>query len=284
MQFISIAETDMNYLKNVFNLEGKTAVITGGGGVLGGAMGEGLALAGVNVILAGIGIEKTKSNAEKIVAKGGKAVAVSMDVLDADGVRKTFAEIKKEYKTIDILINAAGGNMKGATIMPDQTIFNLDLAEFDKVTDLNFKGTVIPTLEVCKIMSEQKKGSVINITSMAAIRSITRVVGYSAAKAAVSNFTMWMAMEMARKYGDGIRVNAIAPGFFITSLNKSLLMEDDGSLTERGQLVLGHTPMNRFGRPEELTGAVLFLGSDASSFVTGIILPVDGGFSSFSGV
>ena len=284
MQFISIAETDMNYLKNVFNLEGKTAVITGGGGVLGGAMGEGLALAGVNVILAGIGIEKTKSNAEKIVAKGGKAVAVSMDVLDADGVRKTFAEIKKEYKTIDILINAAGGNMKGATIMPDQTIFNLDLAEFDKVTDLNFKGTVIPTLEVCKIMSEQKKGSVINITSMAAISSITRVVGYSAAKAAVSNFTMWMAMEMARKYGDGIRVNAIAPGFFITSLNKSLLMEDDGSLTERGQLVLGHTPMNRFGRPEELTGAVLFLGSDASSFVTGIILPVDGGFSSFSGV
>jgi NAD(P)-dependent dehydrogenase (short-subunit alcohol dehydrogenase family) len=274
----------LDYIQEVFNLQGKTALITGGGGVLGGAIGEGLALAGANVILAGLGMENVKLNAGKISASGGIAVGIEMDVLDADIVRQTCAQIKKEYKSIDILVNAAGGNRKGATIMPDQTIFNLDLEEFDKVTDLNYKGTVIPTLEVCKIMSEQKKGSVINITSMAATRSITRVVGYSAAKAAVSNFTSWMAMEMARKFGDGIRVNAIAPGFFISGQNKALLLEADGSLTERGRLVINHTPMNRFGKPQELIGAVLFLGSDASSFVTGVILPVDGGFSSFSGV
>jgi NAD(P)-dependent dehydrogenase (short-subunit alcohol dehydrogenase family) len=274
----------MNYLQNIFNLEGKTALITGGGGVLGGVIGEGLARAGVNVVLTGLGMENVESNTERILASGGKAVGMEMNVLDVDAVRNTCARIKREFRTIDILVNAAGGNMKGATIMPDQTIFNLDLEDFDKVTDLNYKGTVIPTIEVCKIMAEQKKGSVINITSMAAIRSITRVVGYSAAKAAVSNFTSWMAMEMAIKYGDGIRVNAIAPGFFITGQNRSLLTEPDGSLTERGRLVISHTPMNRFGRPEELIGAVLFLGSDASTFVTGIILPVDGGFSSFSGV
>lgn len=274
----------MSYIENIINLNNKTALITGGGGVLGGAMAESLAFAGANVILAGLNLEKAELNALKIREKGGSAIGVKMDVLDAEEVRSTCDRIKKEFRTIDILINAAGGNVQGATILPGQTIFDMDILDFDKVTDLNFKGTVIPSLEVCKVMAEQKKGSVINITSMAAIRSITRVVGYSAAKAAVANFTFWMAMEMAKKYGDGIRVNAIAPGFFITGQNRSLLTEADGSLTERGKLIIGHTPMGRFGNPEELAGAVLFLGSDASSFVTGIILPVDGGFSSFSGV
>lgn len=274
----------MGNLETIFGLRGKTAVLTGGGGVLAGAIGKGLAEAGVNVYLADIRPENVKANAERINAAGGKAIGIEMNVLDVNSVKKAFSEIRKETNSIDILINAAGGNLPGATIQPDQTIFDLNLEDFDKVTDLNFKGTVIPSLEACKIMSEQKSGSVINISSMAALRSITRVVGYSAAKAAVSNFTIWMAMEMALKFGDGIRVNAIAPGFFIGDQNRALLINEDGSYTERGKQVINQTPMRRFGLPEELIGVVLFLAGDTSSFVTGTVIPVDGGFSTFSGV
>ena len=168
--------------------------------------------------------------------------------------------------------------------MPEQNIFDLSMIDFTKVTDLNLKGTVLPTMVFGKTMSQQKKGCIINISSMAAQQVITRVVGYSAAKAAIDNFTKWMAVEMAHKFGEGIRVNAIAPGFFIADQNRRLLTNEDGSLTTRGQTIIKETPVKRFGKPEELTSTLLWLCSDASSFITGIIVPVDGGFSAFSGV
>lgn len=274
----------MNYIDKLFKLEGKTALITGGGGVLAGAIGCGLAEAGVKIILADINLEKAVSNAENIIEKSCTASGVYMDALDPGSIKEACDQIVKENERIDILINAAGGNIPGATISPDKTIFDLNLKDFDRVSDLNYKSTLLPTLEVGRIMARQKSGSIINISSMAAMRSITRVVGYSAAKAAVSNFTRWMAMEMAMKHSGSIRVNAIAPGFFIGDQNRALLTNPDGSPTERGQLVIQNTPMGRFGKAEELIGAVLFLASEAASFVTGVILPIDGGFSFHSGV
>lgn len=274
----------MSYIDRLFNLEGRTALITGGGGVLAGAIGCGLAQAGVKIILADINLEKATSNAEVIIQKNCSAYGMHMDALDMDSIKKACARIVRENGRIDILINAAGGNLPGATISPDKTIFELNLEDFDRVNDLNYKSTLMPTLEVGRIMAGQKSGSIINISSMAAMRSITRVVGYSAAKAAVSNFTQWMAMEMAMKYGGAIRVNAIAPGFFIGDQNRALLTNPDGTPTERGSIVIRNTPMGRFGKADELIGAVLFLAGDAATFVTGVILPVDGGFNFHSGV
>jgi NAD(P)-dependent dehydrogenase (short-subunit alcohol dehydrogenase family) len=274
----------MDYIDRLFKLEGKTALITGGGGVLAGAIGCGLAQAGVKIILADINLEKAVKNAETIIGKSCSAYGIHMDALDPSSIREACARILREDQKIDILVNAAGGNIPGATISPDKTIFDLNLKDFDRVSDLNYKSTLLPTLEVGRIMAEQGQGSIINISSMAAMRTITRVVGYSAAKAAVSNFTKWMAMEMAMKFGGRIRVNAIAPGFFIGDQNRALLTNPDGTPTERGHLVIQNTPMGRFGEADELIGAVLFLASDAASFVTGVILPIDGGFSFHSGV
>ena len=274
----------MGYIDDIFNLKGKTALITGGGGVLAGAIGHGLAQAGVNVVLAGRRKENTLANANKIKDAGGEARISIMDALDRDMIRETCSFVLTHYDSIDILINAAGGNVPGATIAPDKSVFDINMDDFERVSDLNYKAAVLPTLEVGKIMAEQRNGSVINISSMAATRAITRVIGYSAAKAAVANFTQWMAMEMGMKCGGTIRVNAIAPGFFIGDQNRALLTNPDGTLTERGQKVITNTPMGRFGEADELISAVLFLASDAASFVTGVILPVDGGFSFYSGV
>jgi NAD(P)-dependent dehydrogenase (short-subunit alcohol dehydrogenase family) len=274
----------MGYIERLYNLEGKIALITGGGGVLAGAIGCGLAQAGVKIILADINLEKAEANAETILDRSCSAHGIYMDALNMESIKKACNSILKEHGRIDILINAAGGNIPGATISPDQTIFDLNLEDFDRVSDLNYKSTLLPTLEVGRIMAEQGAGSIINISSMAAMRTITRVVGYSAAKAAVSNFTQWMAMEMALKHSNRIRVNAIAPGFFIGDQNRAMLTNPDGTPTERGGLVIGKTPMGRFGEADELIGAVLFLAGDAASFVTGVILPVDGGFSFHSGV
>lgn len=274
----------MTYIDDLFQLKGATALITGGGGVLAGAIGLGLSKAGIRVVLADIREENAKANSSAIISTGGDASVIHMNVLDTSSIEKACSEILKSHSKIDILINAAGGNMPGATINPDQEIFDLNIDDLDKVTDLNFKGTVLPSIVVGKIMAKQKSGSILNISSMAAMRSMTRVVGYSAAKAAVSNFTQWMAMEMGRKYGDKIRVNAIAPGFFIGDQNRALLINEDGSYTERGNLVIQNTPMGRFGEADELIGAVLYLCGRSASFVTGVILPVDGGFSFFSGV
>jgi len=274
----------MNYLDGLFNLKGRVAVITGGGGVLAAAIGEGLSKAGFSLVFLDINEQAAKTAAQTILDHGGDAIGLKTNVLDKEALEETSLLVLKKYQKIDLLLNAAGGNMPGATISPEATVFDLDIADFDKVNNLNFKGTVLPSLVFGKIMAEQREGNIINISSMAALQSITRVVGYSAAKAAVSNFTAWMAMELAMKFGDKIRVNAIAPGFFIGNQNRALLTNPDGSFTQRGQQVIAKTPMKRFGEAHELIGAVLFLASDAASFVTGIVLPVDGGFSSYSGV
>ncbi len=268
----------------MFNLEGKTAIITGGNGVLGGAMAHGLAAQGVKVGILGRSVDTVEKRVKEIKDAGGTAMSLVADVLDKQSLEEAKDKVLKSWNKIDILVNGAGGNMKGATIGPDQNFFDLSLDDFSKVNDLNFKGTVLPTYIFGKPMAESKNGSIINISSMAAQQAITRVVGYSAAKAAVDNFTKWLAVEMAQKYGDGIRVNAIAPGFFIGEQNRDLLLNKDGSLTARGETIVSNTPMKRFGEAEELQGVTNWLASDSASFVTGIVVPVDGGFSAFSGV
>ncbi len=268
----------------MFELKGKVAIITGGAGVLGGAMAMGLAKAGAKVGILSRTKAKVEQKVQEIKQNGGKAIALVADVLDEKQLKAAKKKILKKWARIDILVNSAGGNMKGATIMPDQNIFDLSMVDFTKVTDLNLKGTVLPTMAFGQTMAKQKKGCIINISSMAAQQAITRVVGYSASKAAIDNFTKWMAVEMAHKFGEGIRVNAIAPGFFIADQNRRLLTNEDGSLTARGQTIINETPVKRFGEPEELVSTLLWLASDASRFITGIIVPVDGGFSAFSGV
>jgi NAD(P)-dependent dehydrogenase (short-subunit alcohol dehydrogenase family) len=274
----------MSYIENLFSVKDKVFVLTGGGGVLAGAIGEGLAKAGAKIALLDIRLEYAQARANEIQQKGGIAKAFETNVLDVSILEKTHIKIKSELGSIDVLINLAGGNMPGASIMPDQTIFDLKIADFEKVVSLNLNGSVYPTMVFSKDMADKKKGCIINISSMAAYRAISRQLGYSAAKAAISNFTRWMAMEMAMKFGDGLRVNAIAPGFFVGDQNRNLLINEDGSYTERGKTVIANTPMGRFGEAEELIGAIIFLTSDASKFVTGVVLPIDGGFEAYSGV
>lgn len=265
-------------------LEGKVAIITGGNGVLGGAIAHGLAAVGVKVGVLGRSPETVEKRVKEIQEANGAALSLIADVLDKQSLEEARDKVLKQWKKIDILINAAGGNLKGATIGPDQNFFDLSMEDFSKVNDLNLKGTVLPTYIFGKSMARVKQGSIINVSSMAAQSALTRVIGYSAAKAAVDNFTRWLAVEMAQKYGDGIRVNAIAPGFFIGEQNRNLLLEKDGSLTARGEIIINQTPMKRFGKPEELQGVANWLASEAASFVTGIVVPVDGGFGAFSGV
>jgi NAD(P)-dependent dehydrogenase (short-subunit alcohol dehydrogenase family) len=274
----------MGFLNTLFNLENKVAVLTGGGGVLAGEMAKGFLNAGVKVAILDINEDALKKKTEELKQINNNVIGFKCNVLDEESIKKAQEDILNEYGRIDILVNAAGGNMAGATIGVDQTIFDLKIDQFRKVTDLNLNGTVMPTLVFGKTMAGQKNGSIINISSMAVSRSITRVVGYSAAKAAIENFTRWMAVELALKYEGSVRVNAIAPGWLITEQNRTLLTNKDGSLTERGKTVIDLTPFKRFGNPEELIGTVLFLASDAAKFVTGVIIPIDGGFSSFSGV
>jgi NAD(P)-dependent dehydrogenase (short-subunit alcohol dehydrogenase family) len=236
------------------------------------------------VIVLGRRKDVAKALAEGIRQAGVRSQGVSADVLNRAQLEDVRDRVLREFGSIDILVNAAGGNIPGAVVPPDRTFFNLDLAEVEKVFDLNLMGTILPCQVFAEAMTGRSKGSIVNITSMASIRPLTRVVGYSAAKAAVHNFTQWLATEMAKKFGEGIRVNAIAPGYFITEQNRSLLTHPDGSFTERGQAAINHTPFRRFGQPEELTGTLIWLCSDASAFVTGIEVPVDGGFSAFGGV
>jgi NAD(P)-dependent dehydrogenase (short-subunit alcohol dehydrogenase family) len=259
------------FIDQLFSLKGKTAIITGGTGVLGGAMVKGLAAAGASVVIIGRRLEAGQTLANEIIASGGTAIAIAADVLNKE-------------QLIDILVNAAGGNMPGAVIPPDKTFFDLDMDQFQKVVDLNLLGTVLPSQIFTEDMAKRKKGVIINIASMASFRPITRVVGYSAAKAAVENFTEWLATEMASKFGEGIRVNAIAPGYFLTEQNRTLLTNPDGSYTARGNAAIKQTPFGRFGKPEELVGTLIWLCSDASAFVTGVDVPVDGGFNVFCGV
>ncbi len=243
-----------------------------------------LAIHGAKVAILGRDQKKAKQTALSLAEVGFSCMGLKADVLDQSQLLLARDRVLEEWGKVDILINAAGGNMPGATIGVDQTIFDLNIEDFRKVTQLNLDGTVLPSLVFGKCMAEQNSGTIINISSMTVQRAVTRVVGYSAAKAAIDNFTRWLAIEMAKKFGEGVRVNAIAPGFFITGQNKDLLTNPDGSLTSRGNDIIRNTPMGRFGEPNELNGVMIWLSSDASSFVTGTVLAVDGGFSAFSGV
>lgn len=267
-----------------FSIKGKVAVITGAGGVLGGSMARHFIKEGARVVAMDIRQEQLDLIVEELRILGGDATGFIGNVLDVESLEKVSQQIVETWGRIDILINVAGGNLPGATLAPDQTVFDMKIEDWEKVTNLNLNGTVYPSLVFAKVMAKQGKGSIINISSMAAYAAITRVPGYSVAKTGIISFTQWMAMEMALKFGEGIRVNAIAPGFFIGDQNRAILINPDGSLTERSQKVLAKTPMKRFGDITELNGAVQFLCSDAAGFITGAILPVDGGFSSFSGV
>lgn len=271
-------------MKNYFDLSDKVAVVTGGNGVLGGAMSEGLAHAGAKIGVLGRTEKTVHEQVDKIIKTGGEAIPLIADVLKKDLIEKAHNRVLDEWGKVDNLVNAAGGNMPGATINPDQSFLDLNDDDLLKVVNLNFMGTYLPSKIFAESMIENRSGSIVNISSMAAQQAITRVMGYSAAKAAVDNFTRSLAIEVATKYGDGIRVNAIAPGFFIGEQNRDLLLNSDESLTDRGKTIIKNTPMDRFGEPEELIGTAIWLCSDASSFVTGTIIPVDGGFSAFSGV
>jgi NAD(P)-dependent dehydrogenase (short-subunit alcohol dehydrogenase family) len=274
----------MKYLETLFNIENKVAVLTGGAGILAGEMAKAFLNAGAKVVLLDINEENLKKKTASFQKKDSVVIGIKCNVLDLTSLKNVQQEITDKFHRIDILVNAAGGNMPGATIGIDQTVFDLEIEQIKKVTDLNLNGSILPTLIFGKTMSDQKKGSIINISSMASYRVISRVVGYSAAKAAIDNFTKWMAVEMAQKFGSGIRVNAIAPGFLLTEQNRTLLTNMDGSLTDRGKTIINLTPFKRFGEPDELVGTILWLASDASKFVTGAIIPIDGGFNVNSGV
>ncbi len=271
-------------MSNLFSVKNKIIIISGATGVLGKAMSKHLAYEGAQLIILGRNPDKVNQLVKEIKDEGGFAVPAVADVTqekELDGVRE---ELKQSFDQLDGLINAAGGNMPGAVVMPDQFLTDLSGEDVKKIMDLNYMGTFLPTKVFLPLMTSTKKASIINISSMAASRPMTRVMGYASAKAAIDNLTKWLATEFAHKYGEGMRVNAVAPGFFLTEQNRTLLTQPDGSLTERGQLIIQNTPMGRFGVPDELFGAVQFLCSEASKFVTGSIIEVDGGFNAFGGV
>lgn len=269
----------------LFNIQGQTAVITGGSGVLGSAIAYALADAGARVAIISLHATSSAKVAETIQANSGEAIGIACDVLDRADLERAYTKVVDSFGHIDIVINGAGGNSPQATTSATNSFFDLDVHAIDSVLHLNFTGT----LQTCQVfargMAQQGHGCIVNIASMNAVRPLTRIPAYSAAKAAVANFTQWLAVHMAQEYSPRIRVNGIAPGFFLTEQNRFLLTEKDtGAMTARGQAILNHTPMARLGSPEDLVGTVLWLVSPASAFVTGIVVPVDGGFSSFSGV
>ncbi len=266
----------------LFNIEDKVIVITGGTGVLGSSMVEYLAAHGARVAVLARNKEKGDQLITKVKAAGGEAMFLQTDVADEAVLKQNAHEIVGAWGQIDVLINGAGGNMPGATIGPNHNIFDLKMDEFRKVVDLNLMGTVIPSVVFAEYMVKQNRGNIINVSSASALRPLTRVAGYGAAKAAVTNFTRYLAGELATKFGESFRVNALCPGFFITEQNRALLTNPDGSYSDRGNTIIAHTPFRRFGNPDDLLGTLHYLVSDASRFVTGTVAIVDGGFDSFS--
>jgi NAD(P)-dependent dehydrogenase (short-subunit alcohol dehydrogenase family) len=272
-------------MKELFDLTGKVTVITGGGGVLCGTMAKAMAKAGAKVAVLDLSKEAAVKVVNDIKADGGEAIAIKCDVLRKDSLKAAKEKVNAEFGKIDSLINGAGGNKKEATTSDGLSFFDLPAEAIRGVFDLNFLGTVLASQVFGKDMAKKGRGVILNISSMNAFRPLTKVAAYSAAKAAVSNFTQWLAVHICQNYSKNIRVNAIAPGFFLTEQNRYLLTnEKSGKLTARGKTIIEHTPMGRFGQPEDLTGTVLWLISDASKFVSGAVIPVDGGFNAFSGV
>lgn len=270
--------------KDSCRLDGKVVVITGATGILGEAFVNGTAAAGARVVVLGRNREVAETRAQAVRDAGGEALAVIADVLERTALEAALSQVLNAYGRIDGLVNAAGGNVKEAVIMPDQDLFSTDMDALRKVFDLNLFGSILPVQVFGPAMLQTGGGSIVNISSMAAAQAITRVLGYSMAKASIDNYTRWMSVELAHRYGGRLRMNAVAPGFFITHQNRALLTNPDGSHTARGEAVIRNTPYRRFGEPEELVGALLYLLSDASAFVSGQVLGVDGGFSVFSGV
>ena len=276
---------DHKHLDSLFALSGKVAVVTGGGGLLCGAMGRALGRLGVRMAVLDIMEDAAQRVADDVAAEEGEAIAVRCDVLDRASLEAARDVVLARFDHVDILINGAGGNRKQATTSPDLSFFDLPPDAIRWVFDLNFLGTLLPSQIFGQPMAERGEGCILNVSSMNAFRPLTRIPAYSAAKAAVSNFTQWLAVHMAQEYSPNIRVNALAPGFFLTAQNRFLLTDEaSGELTPRGRTIIEHTPMARFGDPEDLIGTTLWLLSPASSFVTGVVVPVDGGFSAYSGV
>ncbi|MBM4333618.1 MAG: SDR family oxidoreductase [Deltaproteobacteria bacterium] len=276
---------NQEYLTKLFGLEGKVAVVTGGGGVLCGSMCRALAQAGARVVVLDLLEPAARNVAHDIEANGGIAVSFQADALDKGSLDNVCEKVLEKFGRVDILINGAGGNKAQATTSPNLSFFDLPQDAFQWVFNLNFTCTLLASQVFSKVMARQKEGVILNISSMNYFRPLTRVPAYSAAKAAVSNFTQWLAVHLSQNYSTKIRVNALAPGFFLTEQNRFLLTDKEtGALTPRGKSIIDHTPMNRFGAPEDLIGAVLWLLSPAGEFVHGAVIAIDGGFSAFSGV
>jgi NAD(P)-dependent dehydrogenase (short-subunit alcohol dehydrogenase family) len=276
---------DQAYLKDLFDMDGMVVVVTGGGGILCGALSRALGRLGAQVAVLDLIEDSASQVATEIQAAGGEAVSFQCDVLNRASVASAAQGIVEMYGRVDVLINGAGGNKKDATTSADLSFFDLPAEAIGWVFSLNILGSVLPSQVFGRLMAKQGDGTILNISSMSAYSPLTRVPAYSAAKAAVSNFTQWLAVHMAQEYSPRIRVNAIAPGFFLTEQNRFLLTEEDtGNLTPRGETIIDHTPMERFGDPEDLIGTTIWLLSPAAGFVTGIVVPVDGGFSAFGGV
>jgi NAD(P)-dependent dehydrogenase (short-subunit alcohol dehydrogenase family) len=273
-----------DFLTSLYSLEGKVAVVTGGTGVLGGVMAHGLARAGAKVAIMGRRADRARELAAEITNRGCDALAVQADVLDRSQLANACQAVVDHWGRIDILVNAAGGTTSEATVPVDQTIFDMPLDAMRHVIDLNIIGTLLPCQVFGALIAKQGSGCIVNVSSLAVPRAVTRAVAYSAGKAAMENFTRWLAVELALKFGDGVRVNALAPGFFVGDQNRHLLLNDDGSLTRRGQRIIEHTPAGRFGNPEELLGALIWLCSPSASFVNGAVVFVDGGVNAFSGI
>ena len=276
---------DSSQLNRLYDFSGKTVVITGGTGILGGEIACALVGCGANVAILDRNLDPFEHIRQLMEPRANQAVAISADVLQLESLQKAAETVRQKFGSLDCLVNAAGGNKPQATTGGDLRFFDLPPEAMRWVFDLNLMGTILPSQVFGKMMAEKGEGVMLNISSTSAMRPLTRVVAYSAAKAGVSSFTQWLAVHVAQEYSPHIRVNAVAPGFFLTNQNKYLLTDEKtGGLTARGQAIIGHTPMGRFGIPEDLFGAVLWLLSPASAFVTGIVLPVDGGFSAFAGV
>jgi NAD(P)-dependent dehydrogenase (short-subunit alcohol dehydrogenase family) len=276
---------DNEYLTRLFSLQGQVAVVTGGSGVLCSAIAAAYARAGAKVAILNRTLEKGETVAAQIRAAGGEVMALSCDVTQPASLQIAYNAVMDRWGQVDILLNGAGGNRPEATTNPKQRFFDLPPEALRWVADLNLVGTILPCQAFGEIMTQQSRGVIINITSMSGFRPLTRVLAYSAAKAAVINFTQWLAVHLAQEYSPKIRVNALAPGFFLTDQNRYLLTEEkSGALTPRGKAILAHTPMGRFGAADDLVGTALWLASPAAGFVTGIVVPVDGGFNAFSGV